>query len=91
MSKLKKLDSFMRESQRFNPALVVSLTRKVIQDTRLSDGIILPKGSFIACDSWTATRDAELWEDPERFDGFRFEKLRMVPGNETKHQVWICS
>jgi cytochrome P450 len=87
LSKLKKLDSFMRESQRFNPPLVVSLTRKVLQDTRLSDGVVLPKGSFIACDSWTATRDAELWEDPERFDGFRFERLRTIPGNEAKYQV----
>ncbi|KAH7357485.1 cytochrome P450 [Pyrenochaeta sp. MPI-SDFR-AT-0127] len=91
LSRLKKMDSFLRESQRFNPPLVVSLTRKVMQDTYLSDGVMLPKGSFIACDSWTATRDAQLWENPESFDGFRFEKLRMVPGNEAKYQFVTTS
>ena len=85
--KLRKLDSFLRESQRLNPPGVVSMSRKVQSDVVLSDGTFLPKGCITACDSWSATRDPTLWVDPEKFDGFRFEKLRAIPGNESKYQV----
>ncbi|CAD6446132.1 7615435c-f8b0-4d97-b05e-86868eac4630 [Sclerotinia trifoliorum] len=84
--KMRKMDSFLRESQRINPPGVVSMSRKVESDTILSDGTLLPKGCLIACDSWSSTRDPDLWDDPEKFDGFRFEKLRDIPGNESKYQ-----
>lgn len=52
----------------------------------------------------TLNLDPQLWENPETFDGFRFEKLRSIPGNELKYQhattgvdninfghgVWAC-
>ena len=90
LTKLRKLDSFLRESQRINPPGIVSMSRSVQSDVVLSDGVTLPKGCLIACDSWSATRDSSLWTDPETFDGFRFEKLRSIPGNEAKYQVSGC-
>lgn len=87
LTKLRKMDSFLRESQRLNPPGVVSMSRKVQSDITLSDGMVLPKGCLVACDSWSATRDPELWDQPEKFDGFRFEEMRSIPGNEARYQV----
>ena len=89
--KLRKMDSFLRESQRMSPPGVVSMSRYVQKDITFSDGITLPKGCLTACDSWSATRDRSLWENPEVFDGFRFEKLRSIPGNEARYQFVTSS
>ncbi|KAL9095449.1 MAG: hypothetical protein Q9165_002320 [Trypethelium subeluteriae] len=89
--KLRKMDSFIRESQRMSPPGIVSMSRRVQQDVVLSDGVKLPKGTLVACDSWSATRDSNLWDNPEAFDGFRFEKLRAIPGNEAKYQFVTSS
>ena len=89
LSKLHKMDSFLRESQRLSPPGVVSMSRKVESDTVLPDGTLLPKGCLVAFDSWSATRDPSLWEEPEKFDGFRFSSLRSIPGNEAKYLVCV--
>ena len=31
--------------------------------------------------------DANLWPNPDDFDGFRFEKLRLEKGSENKYQL----
>lgn len=87
IAKLRKMDSFMKESQRFRPPGLVTMNRQVEQDITLSSGITLPKGTHIGVAAGPNALDAELFEDPERFDGFRFEKLRALPGNDNKYQV----
>jgi cytochrome P450 len=106
MTKLRKLDSFIKESQRLSPpglgkcnsiphileiivtysSSIVAMRRLVLSDIILSDGTTLPKGTSIAAPSWGVTQDSALWTDPDTFDGFRFAKLRDVPGSENKHQ-----
>lgn len=46
--KLKKLDSFMRESQRFNLPSFLSYHRVMLQDVVLNDGLLLARGSHIS-------------------------------------------
>ena len=86
MPKLRKLDSFIKESQRMNPLGQLSFDRKVTSDLTLPDGTVLPRGTYIATASSEINRDPTLWENPDEFDGFRFEKLRQKPGNENKYQ-----
>jgi cytochrome P450 len=50
MPKLKKLDSFLKESQRCNPLGPLSFLRKVISPVTLHDGKVLPEGSSAASD-----------------------------------------
>lgn len=56
MQNLKKVDSFMKESQRFNPAGFTTFKRMVMQDLVLSDGTFLPKGTLIEVDGWLQCR-----------------------------------
>jgi cytochrome P450 len=86
MTKLRKLDSFIKESQRMNPTGLVQMNRRVSSDITLSDGITIPKGLFTAFPSHNINMDSSLWENPQQFDGFRFEKLRGKEGNENKFQ-----
>ena len=86
MPRLKKLDSFLKESQRMNPLSLVNWRRKVKQDIKLHDGTVLPAGTYLAVASSAVATDPELWDSPDEFDGFRFSKLREQPGQENRHQ-----
>ncbi|TAQ88952.1 hypothetical protein B7494_g2745 [Chlorociboria aeruginascens] len=86
MTKLRKLDSFMKESARLNPPSLLSIVRLVTSTITLPDGTILPPGTHVAVASSCINRDPAIWEDPEIFDGFRFEKLRSQPGSENRYQ-----
>ncbi|QKX63436.1 uncharacterized protein TRUGW13939_10606 [Talaromyces rugulosus] len=85
-SKLRKLDSFMRESQRFNPPTLLSMHRVLLQKAQLSNGTILPKGAHISMAVNAIQNDPEVTSDPEIFDGFRFYKLRQREGEAHLHQ-----
>ncbi|MCJ1263410.1 hypothetical protein MMC22_003280 [Lobaria immixta] len=76
LMKLHKLDSVMKESQRFNPLLLSSFDRIVRREYRLRDGFIIPKGTHISVASHAIAMDPELFPNPEVFDGFRFADLR---------------
>ncbi|THH06027.1 hypothetical protein EW145_g4362 [Phellinidium pouzarii] len=88
MTKMQKLDSFMKESQRFNGINILVLNRKVLVDSTLPDGTFLPKGTFVAANAGAAHHDEELYSNPEVFDGFRFADMRKGSVEEsTKHQM----
>ncbi|KAH7303338.1 putative cytochrome P450 [Stachybotrys elegans] len=68
------LDSVMKESQRLSaPPAVVE--RAVLKDTVLPDGRTLPRGSHLLVDA-TSLRDARVYPNPDKFDGYRFLRMR---------------
>ncbi|TFB00206.1 Ent-kaurene oxidase [Trichoderma ghanense] len=85
-SRLRRLDSFMRESQRFNPPTLLSMHRVMLQDAKLSDGTILPKGAHISMPVNSIQNDPEVTPEPEKFDGFRYYNLRQNEGQGHLHQ-----
>lgn len=85
-SKLRKLDSFMRESQRFNPPTLLSMHRVLLQKVQLSDGTTLPKGAHISMAVNAIQNDPDVTPEPETFDGFRYYKLREQDGEGHLHQ-----
>ncbi|OGM45786.1 hypothetical protein ABOM_005478 [Aspergillus bombycis] len=85
-SKLRKLDSFMRESQRFNPPTLLSMHRVILQQSQLSDGTVLPKGAHISMAVNAIQNDPDVTPAPEVFDGFRYYKLRQREGEAHLHQ-----
>ncbi|PIA92053.1 Ent-kaurene oxidase [Cercospora beticola] len=95
LTKMRKMDSFMKESQRMNPSTPITCKRKVMQDFTLHDGLILPRSSHVAFTSDAVNRDPEIYPSPDTFDGLRFHKLRTarcsnedgaISANETKYQ-----
>ncbi|EJC98410.1 cytochrome P450, partial [Fomitiporia mediterranea MF3/22] len=88
MTKMWKLDSFMKESQRMNVVNMLSLNRKILSNLTLSDGTFLPAGTFVAANLIGAHRDESYYPDANNFDGFRFAKLREEsPEDGGKHQM----
>ena len=67
--------------------MLVTMTRKCQIDIKLSNGTVLPKGTFIGVAAHANALDSQYFDKPEEFDGFRFEKLRSLPGNDNKYQV----
>jgi cytochrome P450 len=78
LQKLRLMDSLLKESQRFTPVAAMSMNRYVEQEFELSDGTIIPKGSrfFVA----GAYQDPAIYDNPEKFDAFRFANKRSEPG-----------
>ncbi|KAF2641486.1 cytochrome P450 monooxygenase-like protein [Massarina eburnea CBS 473.64] len=84
--KLKKLDSFMRESQRFNPPSLLSYHRVILQDIVLKDGTLLPRGSHIAMPVNAIQNHPSVTPNPEVFDPLRYYNLRQRDGENHLHQ-----
>ncbi|KAL6915486.1 hypothetical protein FSST1_006981 [Fusarium sambucinum] len=71
-----KMDSFMKESQRFNPLLLITFERITHAPFTLSSGFIIPAGTTIGIPTQAVTMDPWLCPNPEKFDAFRFSDLR---------------
>ena len=85
-AKLRMLDSFMKESQRFNPPSMLSYHRIMQESHVLSDGTKLPKGSHICMPVNAIQNDPEVTPNPEIFDGLRYHKYRQRQGEGHLHQ-----
>ncbi|KAL4778118.1 cytochrome P450 [Aspergillus varians] len=67
-----RLDSFLRESQRLNPSSEVNIHRIAKETIIFPDGLMIPKGTYICFPSGPLSRDPDLIESPETFNGFRW-------------------
>ncbi|PLN81947.1 cytochrome P450 [Aspergillus taichungensis] len=84
LSKLPKMESFLRESGRFNSLGLMAMQRNARKEFRFSDGTVLPPGAKIGSPSLFLHRDPEVFEDPEMFNGFRFYQPHPEPGTKPK-------
>jgi cytochrome P450 len=82
ISKLVKLDSFLKESQRQVSQNLLSIYRKTITPLKLQDGTTLPANSYVAVPS--INLETMPGSDNPNFDGFRWEKMRLQAENEQK-------
>lgn len=55
-----------------SPACPVTMQRNARKAFTFSDGTVMPAGTKIGTPSLILHRDAEVYENPEVFDGFRF-------------------
>lgn len=84
LGKLPLMDSFFKESQRFNHANLLSVYRKTTkQPLALSNGLVIPPEAHIA----TSNAYSVIGDDGKyrEFNGFQWAELRRVKGNEHKY------
>ncbi|GKZ51782.1 hypothetical protein AbraIFM66951_007158 [Aspergillus brasiliensis] len=74
-SKLYKLDSVLRESQRLSPPTILGLKRLFKQPYTFSCGISINKGTYVALPVMEIENDPQNTVNPERFDGLRSYKM----------------
>ncbi|KAI0690391.1 cytochrome P450 [Cerioporus squamosus] len=87
LGKMWKVDSFLKESHRYNGMGVLSMLREAMTDVVLIDGTVIPKGTIVGVPTFAIHHDKEKYPDPDTFDPFRFARVRAQDGNETKHQL----
>lgn len=64
------------------------MDRIAMRDYTLSDGTFVPKGTYILTPSSAANLDPDVWgPDAEKFDPWRFQRMRLTPGQETLHSM----
>ncbi|PAV15395.1 cytochrome P450 [Pyrrhoderma noxium] len=76
MQKLRKIDSFLRETLRYRGIDFLTMRRKVLKDYTLSDGTHLPKGTLVAVNSHAVHHNSELYDNPNEFQPFRYSSIR---------------
>ncbi|KAI0097264.1 cytochrome P450 [Nemania sp. FL0031] len=86
LTQMRKLDSFMKESQRHSPPSVATFQRKAIVPIDLSNGFHISAGTIVQCNTNMLDEAPVEWGDPNAFDGFRFYKLRSKPEDANKYQ-----
>ncbi|KAL9715653.1 hypothetical protein Ac2012v2_000096 [Leucoagaricus gongylophorus] len=72
MEKMRKLDSFMKESHRLNGSGFVMTRRLAMSDFSFSDGTFIPKGTNFVVAGRGINQDERYYENPQEFQGFRF-------------------
>ncbi|KZT20329.1 cytochrome P450 [Neolentinus lepideus HHB14362 ss-1] len=87
MQKMRKLDSFMKESQRFEGLGATSMSRLALKDFVFSDGTFVPEGTILAVASGPLHHDGAVYPHGSNFDGFRFANIREEEGEGTRHQM----
>ncbi|PVH98924.1 cytochrome P450 monooxygenase-like protein [Periconia macrospinosa] len=74
LQQMVKLDSFMKEVNRWYPHTVVTFRRYVQKPITLSNGQYIPAGVIIEAPSDAINFDPDIHTDPHTFDGSRFYK-----------------
>ncbi|KAF5349711.1 hypothetical protein D9756_008946 [Leucocoprinus leucothites] len=89
MTKMRKVDSFMKEALRLNSVGSYIMNRKALKDWTMSDGTFIPAGTFIGVASAAMGVDEALFPDARTFRGFRFAEMRQGDGelDSIKHQM----
>jgi cytochrome P450 len=68
----------------------VSMSRYSLKPFTFSNGIRVPAGVYLSGDQYGAHHNAELYENPDVFNPWRFSSMR-DDGESTKHQLVATS
>ena len=85
LEKCPLMDSFIMETNRMYPVGGVTAARTVMHEPWvLHDGAVLPVGTRIGFPCKAIQRNPSNFQNPSRFDGFRFARLNEIEG-KTQH------
>ncbi|KAH8105091.1 cytochrome P450 [Cristinia sonorae] len=83
LGKMIKVDSFIKETGRFEGIGAISVTRKAMKDFTFSDGTFIPKGTIVSATSRATHFDDENYENAQVFDPWRFAKMEKTDSTDT--------
>lgn len=81
LHRLVLMDSFMKESMRCHPPAIITMRRHALGDVRLSDGTEIPRDTYCFV-APVPMKDANIFENPDVFDGYRFLRMRQQAQQE---------
>ncbi|KAF1921228.1 Ent-kaurene oxidase [Ampelomyces quisqualis] len=91
LNQFRKLDSLLKESQRFNPIFLITFNRILHQQVIFSDNTILYPGTRIAVPAYSMLHDQKKVPgptSPSKFDPFRYSRLREDPTHPENAQKY---
>ncbi|MCJ1405110.1 hypothetical protein MMC11_008336 [Xylographa trunciseda] len=91
LTKLRKLESLMTESQRMNPPQLLSFYHRTLKPVTLSDGTYLPAATQLAIPAASLLLDPTITTDPQKFDPLRSYRARLEPEESNLHQYAMTS
>ncbi|KAI0002407.1 cytochrome P450 [Russula compacta] len=91
MDRLHKMDSVLRETQRVDGLGILALVRLALRPFTFSNGVTIPAGTLVAIPASAVHGDERIYPNPEKFDGFRFAKLRESEGDTTMNRYQMVS
>lgn len=65
---------------------IVSVIRKAVVDTTLSDGTVIPAGTMLGAAAAATHWDDDNYDDASIFNPFRFSDMREDESERIKHQ-----
>ncbi|ESK96224.1 cytochrome p450 [Moniliophthora roreri MCA 2997] len=86
MGKMRILDSFLKESQRYSSSFSISVQRKPLENFTFSNGTVVPAGTIIVASPRAIHFDENHYPNPSEFDAFRSYRMNEKSGN-MKHQM----
>ncbi|MCJ1478594.1 hypothetical protein MMC13_007275 [Lambiella insularis] len=78
-AQLHKLNSFIKESQRFNPIILITFARLIVKNVQIHDGFTISAGTSVGVPAQAMSMSPDLYLNLEVFDGFRFSRDRDRP------------
>ncbi|KAH9836319.1 cytochrome P450 [Rhodofomes roseus] len=87
VNRFAKIDSFLRESQRYCALGTKSLRRTAMQDYTFSDGTFIPKGTKVAIPMHAIHHDEDIYPHADVFDPWRWSEIRKDDTEATKFQM----
>ncbi|KAM5540999.1 hypothetical protein V8D89_005310 [Ganoderma adspersum] len=75
LGKMRKLDSILRETLRYNGLALVVMQRVAAKDLTLCDGTRIPRGTVIAAAADPVHHDEGALENADAFDPFRYARM----------------
>ncbi|KAB2100123.1 hypothetical protein AG0111_0g11731 [Alternaria gaisen] len=90
LDNMKLLDSAIKETLRLKTKGAFTIRRLALTDVELPGGIMIHKGERITVDS-TNMGDPDIYPEPEKFDIYRFLRMRGHPVDKNKAQLVTTS
>ncbi|CAI6341409.1 unnamed protein product [Periconia digitata] len=87
---MKLLDSTLKEAQRVRPNSLLSMRRVATKDVKLQNGFTIRRGENSMVDA-RASQDPTIFPEPEKFDIYRFLRMREQPQGANKAQLVATS